>query len=133
MKMSSVFAGVLATGVMAALGGCNAAGSAWNKAVAQDTEASYQSFLAAHPDDAHASDAKLRLSELQDEQAWSATMLAGSPDRYQRYLQEWPSGKYDQQARDALSDAETKEWKAAQGGRIYECNSRISTEVSERR
>ncbi len=114
MKMPNMFAGVLVTGVIAALAGCNTAGSDWDKAVAQNTEASYQSFLAAHPSDVHATDAKARLLALQDEQAWSATMLAGSPDRFQRYLQEWPAGKHDQEARDSIAAAETKDWKAAQ-------------------
>jgi len=114
MKVFSVCTAVLAAGVIATLGGCNTAGSDWNKAVAQNTEASYQSFLSAHPDDSHASDAKVRLSALQDDQAWSATLLAGSPDRYQRYLHEWPAGKHDQEASDAIAAAESKDWTAAQ-------------------
>lgn len=114
MKAIDVLAGVMAAGVFVSLAGCNAAGSDWNKAVAQNTVASYQNFISAHPDDPRAGEAHERLIALQDDQAWAATAISQSADRYQKYLQAWPSGRHDQEARDAIASAETTDWNAAQ-------------------
>ena len=113
MKAVSVLAGVMAAGLFIGLAGCNAVGSDWNKAVAQNTVASYQNFISAHPEDIRAGEAHARLIALQDDQAWAATSMSQSADRYQRYLQAWPAGKHDQEARDAIATAETTDWNAA--------------------
>jgi hypothetical protein len=113
MKAVSVMTGVMVAGLFVGMAGCNAVGSDWNKAVAQNTVASYQNFILAHPDDLRAGEAHERLLAIQDDQAWAATSMSQSADRYQKYLQAWPAGRHDQEARDAIATAETTDWNAA--------------------
>lgn len=113
MKAVGVLAGVMTTGLFVVLAGCNAAGSDWNKAVAQNTVASYQNFISAHPDDQRAGEAHMRLIAIQDDQAWAATSISQSADRYQKYLTAWPAGRHDQEAREAIASAETTDWNTA--------------------
>jgi Domain of unknown function (DUF4396) len=58
---------------------CSSCDSDWKTADTQSSIAAYQKFLADHPDDPHAEQARSRVQALQDEQAWAPATL-GHPE-----------------------------------------------------
>jgi hypothetical protein len=95
-----------------ALIACSSDTADWAKASRDNTVAGYQSFIAAHPSDQHASEARAKLDALQNDQAWAEAQRAGTSDSYQTYLQHWPNGFRATVAHDQLARA--AEWKSAQ-------------------
>jgi DNA polymerase III delta prime subunit len=99
--------------------GCNSAASDWSKAKADNTVAAYQSFLAAHPNDEHAAEAKSTISSLEDGDAWTGAQHANTVMAYQAYLDKFPQGSNAAAARDAITGLKRAEaWKAAQSGTV---------------
>lgn len=98
-----------------ALAACNSTESDWQKASTANTVASYQQFLQQHPNGPHATEARTRLQQLQDEQAWTTAQNANTAEGYQQYLQTEPNGVHAQDARDRLTGLDRAQaWKAAQ-------------------
>jgi hypothetical protein len=99
------------------LAACGSATKDWANASAQNTVAAYQSFLAKHPGDTHAPDARMYLSGLQDESAWKTAQSGNSLESYRQYLQSQPTGMHSQDARDHVTGLERADaWKSAQLG-----------------
>lgn len=68
------------------LAACGSAKYEWSQANNLNTIAAYQEFLTNYPNDLHAADAKKRIAELKDAQAWNAAQVASSVEGYQQYL-----------------------------------------------
>ena len=85
------------------LSACNSAESDWNRATAANTVAAYQSFVEAHPHDAHAADAQAKMAQLQDDSAWQQAQATATSDGYQAYLKQFPKGAHVAAATDAMS------------------------------
>jgi outer membrane protein assembly factor BamD (BamD/ComL family) len=97
------------------LAACGSAKYEWSEASTLNTIAAYQAFLSKYPDDPHAADAKIRIAQLQDEQAWSRAQAASTMEGYQQYLTALPNGTHAQAARDEIASRErTAAWQTAQ-------------------
>jgi outer membrane protein assembly factor BamD (BamD/ComL family) len=99
----------------AVLVACSSAESDWKKADSQNTQAAYQDFLAQHPNDQHAQDARERIKKLDDEAAWADAQKANTSDAYQQYLQKEPNGAHADEAHNQVTALErAADWKTAQ-------------------
>jgi len=99
-----------------AIASCSSAQSDWTKAANENTVSAYQSFLAAHPKDEHASEAQAMLLQLQDDSGWVEALHTGTAAAYQTYLQHYPQGTHSREARDAMTSIDrVAAWKAVQG------------------
>jgi hypothetical protein len=76
----------------------------WRHAAGEDTIAAYQAYLQDFPAGAHAVNARARLLELQQEEAWAKANRLGTPEAWQRYLGDWPEGRHAPDARRLLSE-----------------------------
>lgn len=76
----------------AALLACSSPAVDWNQATAQGTAAAYQSFLNKYPNDTHAAEARQRIQQIQDGEAWITAETANSVDSYQQYIAAQPHG-----------------------------------------
>lgn len=83
----------------------DAAAEAWADASAQNTAASYQSFLSAYPKHKFASLAKKELALL-DEQAWMRTKTTNTKEAYENYQKVFPGGRYVKEAKKKSIDQE---------------------------
>jgi outer membrane protein assembly factor BamD (BamD/ComL family) len=97
------------------LAACGSAKYEWSQASTLNTIAAYQTYLSKYPNDVHATDAKRRIAELQDEQAWSTAQMASTVPSYQQYLSLEPNGAHAQAARDEIaSHQRAAAWQTAQ-------------------
>lgn len=97
------------------LSACGSAKYEWSQAITLNTIAAYQTFLSKYPNDEHATDAKSRVAQLQDEQAWSTAQVSSTADGYQQYLAAEPNGAHAAAARDEIASRErTVAWQNAQ-------------------
>ena len=78
--------------IAAALLACSDPAADWSQATSQGTAAAYQAFLNKYPNDTHAADARTRIQEIQDGEAWITAETANSVDSYQRYIAAEPRG-----------------------------------------
>jgi hypothetical protein len=102
-------------GAALALTGCSSASSDWNKASNANTVAAYQDFLASHPDDQHATEAKAFILQLQDDGRWGEAQHAGTTAAYQAYLEQFPQGSHASAAHEAMTSLDrAAAWKTAQ-------------------
>lgn len=89
----------------------------WNKALAANTVAAYESYLQAHPDGKHADDARGRVLALKDDQAWSASQKLNTIDAYQAYLRQEAGGVHAADAQYQLTALQrARDWQAIQPG-----------------
>ncbi len=94
---------------------CSSSDSDWKKADTQSSIAAYQKFLADHPNDPHAEQARSRVQALQDEQAWAQAAKVNTVDGFRQYLQIQPMGLHTTDARERAADLErATAWKSAQ-------------------
>lgn len=94
---------------------CSSAESDWNKASTANTAAAYQDFVAQHPNDTHAQEARDRLQKLQDDAAWSDAQKSNTLEAYQQYLQKEPNGSHAQDANTQITALQRADaWKTAQ-------------------
>ncbi len=101
-------------GAALALTGCSSASSDWNKASNANTVAAYQNFLASHPNDQHANEAKAMILQLQDDGGWAEAQHTGTTAAYQSYLEQFPQGSHASAARDVMTSLDrAAAWKAA--------------------
>jgi hypothetical protein len=69
-----------------------------------------------YPSDVHMADARVRIAQLQDDQAWNVAQVASSVQGYQHYLSVEPNGSHAQVARDEIKTRERAiAWQALQG------------------
>jgi len=83
----------------AALAACHTANSDWKHAEQQNTPTAYRDFLAQHPRDARAAQARSRIATLEDEAAWNTAQVASDLPGYQHYLELEPKGAHAEEAR----------------------------------
>jgi hypothetical protein len=86
----------------ACIAGCSRQESAWDAARRQDTEASYEAYLARYPAGPRAEQAREALRALRDDDAWSRADRLATPEAWQRYLGEFPDGRHAAEARARL-------------------------------
>ncbi|MGH9561628.1 MAG: tetratricopeptide repeat protein, partial [Terracidiphilus sp.] len=104
---------VLGAALMAA--GCGTADYDWNKALAANTVAAYQTFLQNHPKSKHADDARGRLLGVQDDQAWALAQATNTVPGYQDYLKTESGGIHASDAQYEITALErAAAWKAVQ-------------------
>src|ERR1700739_1348312 len=64
----------------AILPACGSSKYEWSQATTLNTIAASRTLLSKSPNDAHAADARSRVAQLQEEQAWAAAQLASTAD-----------------------------------------------------
>jgi outer membrane protein assembly factor BamD (BamD/ComL family) len=98
-----------------ALSACGTPDSGWPQASQTNTVAAYQDFLAKHPGDVHAAEARSRIEKLRDEKEWAAAQVASTAAGYGAYIAAEPNGAHLQEAREAAALRGREEaWQAAQ-------------------
>ena len=117
MKIQSLaIAAASLCGLALAIAACSSATSDWNKASNQNTVPAYQSFVAAHPNDEHAAEARALIVQLEDDNSWADAKYKATSAAYQAYLQQYPQGIHAGDARDAMTSVDrAAAWKTAQG------------------
>lgn len=99
----------------AVLTACGSAKYEWSQASTLNTIAAYQTFLSKYPNDAHAADARSRITQLQDEQAWATAQLTSTTDGYRQYLSAEPEGAHAAAAHEEIASRERSlAWQNAQ-------------------
>ena len=115
MTQSLAIAAASLCGLALAIAGCSSATSDWNKASNENTVAAYQSFVAAHPKDQHASEAQALILKLQDDNIWAEATHTGTTAAYEAYLQQYPQGTHAEDARETMTSmARAAAWKTEQ-------------------
>jgi hypothetical protein len=71
----------------------------WQDALRLNTVAGYEAFQAKHPHSQFQNELSKRLLLIDEEHAWRKTVALGTVDAYRSYLQAWPSGTYNREAR----------------------------------
>ncbi len=95
--------------------GCGTAEYDWNKALAANTLAAYQTFLTRHATSKHADDARGRILGLRDDQAWSLAQATDTIDGYRAYLQSESGGVHAPDAQYKITALERAQaWNIAQ-------------------
>jgi hypothetical protein len=95
------------------IAGCGTAEYDWNKALAANTLAAYQSFLKDHGGSEYAEDARGRLLALKDDQAWALAQATNTIDGYQKYLRTEGGGVHAPDAQYAITAVERAQaWKS---------------------
>ena len=103
-------------GFVLALASCSSATSDWDGAVRENTIAGYHNFLAAHPQDQGASEAKAIILQRQDDESWTDAKHTATAVAYQDYLKRYPKGIHAGDARNAMTSlSRAAAWKRAQG------------------
>src|SRR6202023_1214434 len=86
----------------------------WQRAIATNTLASYQTFLKNHPTSEQAESARGFILALQDDNAWKAAQAGQSKQSYENYLAAYPGGVHAEQARYEISGLErAAAWRGA--------------------
>jgi len=85
--------------VLIGLSGCNREQSAWEKARAANTAASYDQFVKDYPNGAFTAQARAQLKELNEDRDWQAARDADTQEAYRTFLTNHPDGKWSEEAR----------------------------------
>ena len=85
--------------VLIGLSGCNREQSAWEKARAANTAASYDQFVKNYPNGAFTAQARAQLKELYEDRDWQAARDADTQEAYRTFLTNHPDGKWSEEAR----------------------------------
>jgi hypothetical protein len=95
--------------------GCGTPEYDWNKAMAANTLAAYQTFVKNHPADKRADDARGRILGLQDDRAWALAQATHTIAGYRRYLQAQSGGIHAEDAQYEITALErAAAWRAIQ-------------------
>lgn len=93
--------------------------AAWAKATKRNTRAGFEAYLRAHPEGAHATEAKSKVEGLRasyrqiDAAAWEKAQRAGTAEAYSAYLASHPRGYHVGDAKRAMSEARQEEPRAS--------------------
>jgi hypothetical protein len=71
----------------------------WQETLRANTVLAYEAFQAKHPHSQYQKELAKRMLLIDDERAWRKTGALGTTDAYRAYLQAWPSGSYNREAR----------------------------------
>ena len=80
------------------LAGCSREKIDWKSAEAADTVESYDHFIELHPDSALVTQARTRVTQLNEDQDWKKATAADTPDAYRQFLAQHESGKWSEEA-----------------------------------
>lgn len=95
------------------IAGCGTAEYDWNKALAANTVAAYQTFLSSHGGSKHADDARGRLMGLKDDHAWALAQATNTVDGYRDYLRAESGGIHAPDAQYKITALERAQaWKS---------------------
>ena len=84
--------------------GCSRQETGWRDAAANDTIPAYEDYLGRFPAGAHSGEARSRILELREAEAWAIAARLRAPEAWQRYLAAWPDGPNAAKARRELAD-----------------------------
>jgi hypothetical protein len=84
------------------LGGCG--DPDFESASRANSPAAFEEYLQAHPDGAHAREARERLAELSDHRDWEQAHAAATAESYQKYLRTYPQGAHTHEALIAIAN-----------------------------
>jgi hypothetical protein len=79
--------------------GCGREQQDWRSAEAADTREAYVRFLEQHADSELASQARLRIQQLQEERDWQTTDGIATLEAYRHFIAQHPTGKWAEEAR----------------------------------
>jgi len=96
----------LVLGVSILSAACGLSEYDWQRAIATNALASYQTFLKNHPTSEHAESARGFILALQDDNAWKAAQAGQSKQSYENYLAAYPGGLHAEQARYEINGLE---------------------------
>jgi hypothetical protein len=85
-------------------GGCSRQESGWRDAAERDTIPAYEDYLRRFPASAHSAEARDRVLELREAEAWAFAARVRAPEAWQRYLAAWPEGRHAVAARRELAN-----------------------------
>jgi len=94
--------------------------TAWQQAKSSNTKASYERYIRDYSNGRYVSEARSKLSEIeqqekdeaarkQDESAWQQAKSSNTKPSYERYIRDYPSGRYVSDARGKIRDIEAAE------------------------
>jgi len=106
VKSLSRCAGVLL--LAALLGACSNPEDDFRAAEQAGTEAAWREFIAQHPDNALAGQARMRLDDLLEQQDWARAQESGTAEALRAYLQAHPMGPNADAALEQLLDLERR-------------------------
>lgn len=101
MRAKWILVVLLAAGAAA---GCSRQETGWRDAAERDTVAAYEDYLRRFPASAHSTEARDRILELREAEAWAVAARVRVPEAWQRYLAAWPEGRHAAAARRELAD-----------------------------
>lgn len=96
--------------------------SAWQEAEISNTKASYERYINEYPKGKYVNDARSKIVEIeknknteasrkQDEAAWHQAKSSNTKASYERYIHDYPNGRYESEARGKIRDIEAAEQK----------------------
>jgi hypothetical protein len=114
-----------------AASGCSRQESGWRDASDDGTVAGYEHYLERFPAGAHAPEARARILELRESEAWARARRLETPEAWQRYLGEWPEGRHANAARRLLVEFIPRDTRPAGGSYLVQLGA-YSTEAAAR-
>lgn len=93
---------VLAAVLAFVIAGCSGDAD-FDNAARSNTTVAWDDYLRAHPDSAHAHEARERLAALVEAGEWERAHAADTADAYKRYLRGYPQGAHANDALDAIT------------------------------
>ena len=84
---------------LTALTGCSREKIDWKSAEAADTVESYDHFIERHPDSALVTQARTRVTQLNEDRDWKRAAATDTADAYRQFLAQHESGKWSEEAR----------------------------------
>jgi hypothetical protein len=94
--VAMTLAGVLA---LTTLAGCSREKIDWKSAEAADTVEGYDHFIELHPDSALVTQARTRVTQLNEDRDWKKATAADTADAYRQFLAQHENGKWAEEAR----------------------------------
>ncbi len=91
--------GAIGVCLLLLIGGCSREQQDWRSAEAADTVESYDQFIQRHPESELTTQARSRVSQLEEERDWQRAGSADTADAYRQFLADHPNGKWAQEAR----------------------------------
>jgi len=102
-----VLAGTALAGllVVTLVAGCSRERIDWKSAESADTVEAYDRFIEHHPDGELATQARARITQLEEERDWKLATGNDTADGYKEFLTKHPNGKWAEEARIRLESA----------------------------
>lgn len=86
----------------------------WTEVSAENSILAYERYLQTYPDGKHRAEARQRIEQLQDEEAWQYSLQQNTLSAYLYYYGQFPRGRYKQEALNRIEQLEEeRDWKSA--------------------